>query len=117
MKTLWIGVLCLSLVIPAVSWAHGGKGHHYDDDHRRYHKHKHKHKKKHWHKHHYRKNVHHHYHRDVVVVHERPRREYHRSNLPDLVTFAVISGMTYAIIDNAFYKQSGERYIYTPHRP
>ncbi|WP_330961186.1 hypothetical protein [Photobacterium sp. 53610] len=110
MKNLWIGALCLSLVMPAMSWAHGGRDHGYGHEHRKYYKHKHR------HKHHYHEPRHYH-HRDVVVVHERPRREYHRSNLPELVTFAVISGITYAVIDNAFYKQSGDKYVYTSQRP
>lgn len=78
------------------------KGHH--------HKHHHKHK----HKHHH----HHHYHRKkVVIVKERPRHHhhhhhYHKSRLPEIATFAVIAGITYAIIDNQYYKRRGDNYEY-----
>ncbi|UIP30174.1 hypothetical protein [Photobacterium sp. TLY01] len=117
MKTLWIGILCLSLIAPATSFAHGGRDHGgrdhgYDHGYKKYYKHKHKHRH-----HHHRKPVRHYHHHDVVVIKERPRREYHRTNLPELVTFAVVSGITYAIIDNAFYKKSGDNYVYTPYRP
>lgn len=79
------------------------KGHH--------HHHKHHHK----HKHHH----HHHYHRKkVVIVKERPRHHhhhyhhYHKSRLPEVATFAVIAGITYAIIDNQYYKRRGDNYEY-----
>ncbi|WP_237584160.1 hypothetical protein, partial [Photobacterium halotolerans] len=99
MKTLWIGILCLSLIAPATSFAHGGRDHGgrdhgYDHGYKKYYKHKHK------HRHHHRKPARHYHHREVVVIKERPRREYrreyHRTNLPELVTFAVVSGITYA---------------------
>ncbi len=56
----------------------------------------------------------------VVVVkpnhrpsHKAPsHRSYHHSGLPSTAAFLAIAGITYAIIDNAYYKQSGDQYIY-----
>ncbi|UUM31900.1 hypothetical protein [Vibrio japonicus] len=106
-------ILAVGLATPSGAMAKGRHDHdssyygHYDD-HRGHHKH-HKPRK------HYYKKHHHHHHRDVVVIRERPRYEhYHRSSLPELVTFAVIAGATYAINDNHYYKQRGDNYDYVP---
>jgi len=68
-------------------------------------------KKGHHHKHH---DKHHHddrhsHHRDVVIVKEE-HHSYHKSRLPEIATFAVIAGVSYAIINNTFYKKSGDEY-------
>lgn len=81
-------VASFGLAAPSMAEA---KGHHH-------------HKKKH-HKH---KHCHH-----VVVVKKKQRHDhYHRSRLPEIATFAVIAGATYAIINNAYYKQRGDNYEY-----
>ncbi|MED5524787.1 hypothetical protein [Gallaecimonas pentaromativorans] len=68
----------------------------------------------------------HHYSRDRVIVvqkgyHHRgpaPRhRYYHRSDLAKIATFAVLAGVTYAIVDNVYYQQRGERYEYVSAPP
>ncbi len=53
--------------------------------------------------------------KNVVVIKKRqpPRhRHYRRNSLPRLATFAVIAGVSYAIIDNHYYKRQGDQYIY-----
>ncbi|MDV5167798.1 hypothetical protein [Photobacterium rosenbergii] len=94
------------ITVPNVAEAKGHKhGHHHHHKHK-HHKHKHKHHvvvvkpkpKK---------------HKKVVVVHKYPKhRHYHRSRLPEIATFAVIAGATYAIIDNHYYKRRGDNYEY-----
>ena len=111
-KSLIVGlmsfaVISVGLTVPTEAEARGYKhGHHKH--------HKHKHHKKH-HKHHVvvvkkkpkRPK------KKVVVVHKPPRhRYYHRSRLPEIATFAVIAGATYAIIDNHYYKRRGDKYEY-----
>ncbi|WP_211318293.1 hypothetical protein [Photobacterium sanctipauli] len=94
-------VLSFGLAIPTVAEAHGHKYYH---KHKKHHKHKHKH-----HKHHH----HHHHHKKVVVVKHKPKhKHYHHSRLPEIATFAIVAGATYAIIDNHFYKRRGDRYEY-----
>ncbi|CAE6901268.1 hypothetical protein ACOMICROBIO_FLGHMIGD_01470 [Vibrio sp. B1FLJ16] len=44
-------------------------------------------------------------------------RSYHRSVLPATAAFMMVAGITYAIIDNAYYKQSGDQYIYVEQPP
>ncbi|MGF1681364.1 hypothetical protein [Photobacterium minamisatsumaniensis] len=89
-------ILSFGLVVPNVAEAHG-------------HKHHHKHKKHHKHKHH----KHHKHHKKVVIVKKAPRhRHYHRSRLPEIATFAIVAGATYAIIDNHYYKRRGDNYEY-----
>ncbi|KLV04251.1 hypothetical protein ABT56_15925 [Photobacterium aquae] len=93
-----VAALVMSLGMPGIAEA-GGRHHH------KHHKHKHKH---HHHHHH-----HHHYKKKVVVVHKEPRHHhYHRSRLPEIATFAIIAGATYAIIDNHYYKKRGDSYEY-----
>ncbi|UTV29713.1 hypothetical protein [Photobacterium atrarenae] len=95
---------CTLVVLPATVQA---KWHHHGDH---YHKHRHHKHKHHKHKHHKHRHYHrheHHYHRDVVVVKE---KHYHQSRLPEIATFAVIAGVTYAIVNNTFYKKSGNEY-------
>ncbi len=46
-----------------------------------------------------------------------PHRSYRRSALPATAAFAIFAGVTYAIIDNAYYKQSGDQYIYVEQPP
>lgn len=63
--------------------------------------------------------------KNVVVVqpnyrpsHKAPsHRSYHHSGLPATAAFLAIAGITYAIIDNAYYKQSGDQYIYVEQPP
>ncbi|MGR5063019.1 hypothetical protein [Photobacterium sp. DNB22_13_2] len=104
-----VAIMTFGLATPSVAEAKGHKhGHH----HHKHHKHKHKHHKH--HKHHVvvvkkkpKK------HKKVVVVHKYPKhRHYHRSRLPEIATFAVIAGATYAIIDNHYYKRRGDGYEY-----
>lgn len=101
MKTFMSCFLACTLVaLPATAQA---KWHHHGDHH---HKHRHHKNKHHKHKHHKHRHYHH-YHRDVVVVKE---KQYHQSRLPEIATFAVIAGVTYAIVNNTFYKKSGDEY-------
>ncbi|MBC7000972.1 hypothetical protein BIZ37_00270 [Photobacterium sp. BZF1] len=99
------------ITVPNVAEAKGHKHHH----HHHHHKHKH-HKHKHKHKHHVvvvKKKPPKKKHKKVVVVHKYPKhRHYHRSRLPEIATFAVIAGATYAIIDNHYYKRRGDNYEY-----
>ncbi|KHT57976.1 hypothetical protein C9J03_22845 [Photobacterium gaetbulicola] len=102
-----MAVMSVGLTVPSVAEAKGHKhGHHH-----KHHKHKHY------------KHKHHKHHvvvvkprppkKKVVVVHKPPRhRYYHRSRLPEIATFAVIAGATYAIIDNHYYKRRGDNYEY-----
>ncbi|TDR78953.1 hypothetical protein [Photobacterium lutimaris] len=101
-----VAIMTFGLATPSVAEAKGHKhGHH----HHKHHKHKHKH-----HKHHVvvvKKKPKRH--KKVVVVHKYPKhRHYHRSRLPEIATFAVIAGATYAIIDNHYYKRRGDGYEY-----
>ncbi|WP_440878740.1 hypothetical protein [Vibrio natriegens] len=41
---------------------------------------------------------------------------YHR-DLVDIATFAIFAGITYAIIQDAYYKKSGDRYVYVESPP
>ncbi len=41
---------------------------------------------------------------------------YHR-DLVNIATFAVFAGITYAIINDAYYKKSGDRYVYVENPP
>ncbi|MGR5143956.1 hypothetical protein ACQKPX_20085 [Photobacterium sp. DNB23_23_1] len=100
-----VAIMSFGLATPSVAEA---KGHKHGHKHGHHH-HKHKHHKKHVvvvkkkpKKH-----------KKVVVVHKRPKhRHYHRSRLPEIATFAVIAGATYAIIDNHYYKRRGDDYEY-----
>lgn len=58
-----------------------------------------------------------HYKRPVVIKPVPRHRSYHRSYLPAAATFAVIAGITYAIVDNNYYKQSGDTYVYVEQPP
>ncbi len=46
-----------------------------------------------------------------------PHHSYRRSALPATAAFAILAGVTYAIIDNAYYKQSGDQYVYVEQPP
>ncbi|MCA0936458.1 hypothetical protein LCL85_13035 [Vibrio alginolyticus] len=41
---------------------------------------------------------------------------YHR-DLVDIATFAIFAGITYAIINDAYYQKSGDRYVYVQNPP
>lgn len=98
MKLLISCLLMVSFTLPSFAWAKKGHhgGHHQDVIVV-------KHKKKY---------KHHDDHQNVVVVKE-PQHYYHRSRLPEIATFAVIAGVSYAIVENVFYKKSGDNYVYT----
>ncbi|HIF9128913.1 TPA: hypothetical protein ACX6PG_001226 [Photobacterium damselae] len=103
MKKLIIGMVITTLLVPSMAFAKPHKHHH----HKKHHKDVIIVKPKH-HRHHHR------HHRDVVIV--KPGRPYYkpwyyRSSLPEMATFAVIAGVTYAIVDNMYYKRDGDRYI------
>ncbi|MDX1304364.1 hypothetical protein [Photobacterium sp.] len=102
MKLLITCLLMVSFVLPSFAWAKKGHhgGHHHDVVVV-------KHKKKRHHHHH----DDHHYSQNVVVVNQ-PQHHYHRSRLPEIATFAVIAGASYAIVENVFYKKSGDNYVY-----
>lgn len=42
---------------------------------------------------------------------------YYRSSLPELATFAILAGVTYAIIDNHYYRQTPVGYQYVANPP
>lgn len=108
MKQLLSCLLAVTFLAPTMAWAK--KEHHHDVIVVKHKKHKHKHKYKHKHKHHHVN--------QVIVVHQPPRKQhFHHSSLPEIATFAVIAGVSYAIIDNGFYKKSGERYEYVEKPP
>ncbi|WP_419175026.1 hypothetical protein [Desulfosediminicola sp.] len=44
-------------------------------------------------------------------------RSYHRNHLPSVAAFAMIAGVSYAIIDNMYYRQQGDTYIYMEQPP
>lgn len=44
-------------------------------------------------------------------------RNYHYHKVPRTATYLVIAGITYAVIDNAYYKRSGDQYIYVEQPP
>ncbi|WP_428775042.1 hypothetical protein [Vibrio sp.] len=74
-----------------------------------------KHQDKHFYKHHGHSKHWKKHHTKVVVIEKRSRpehRHYHHSRLPELAAFAVIAGITYAVVDNHFYKQQGDNYVY-----
>ncbi|RTR38719.1 hypothetical protein EKG38_11125 [Shewanella canadensis] len=51
-------------------------------------------------------------------VHKAPKhRSYHHKHLPASASFIVISGISYAIVDNAYYKRNGDQYIYIQQPP
>ncbi|WP_417356720.1 hypothetical protein [Gallaecimonas pentaromativorans] len=46
------------------------------------------------------------------------RHYYHHGNaLAGIATFAVFAGITYAIVNNAYYRQQGDRYVYVDTPP
>ena len=45
------------------------------------------------------------------------RPHYRRWDLPEIATFSVVAGVTYAIVDNLFYKKQGDQYIYVEQPP
>lgn len=51
-------------------------------------------------------------------VHRAPKfRSYHHKYLPASASFIIISGISYAIVDNAYYKRNGDQYIYIQQPP
>ncbi|WKE63958.1 hypothetical protein PVT67_09620 [Gallaecimonas kandeliae] len=67
-----------------------------------------------------------HGHNDKVIVvksgyhHHGPApryRSYHGNALAGLATFAILAGVTYAIVDNAYYRQQGNNYVYVDRPP
>ncbi|EKE76699.1 hypothetical protein [Gallaecimonas xiamenensis] len=44
-------------------------------------------------------------------------RYYHRDALAGIATFAILAGVTYAIVDNAYYRQNGSGYTYVDRPP
>lgn len=44
-------------------------------------------------------------------------RSYHYRNLPRGATFVVIAGITYAVIDNLYYRRSRDTYVYVEQPP
>jgi len=55
---------------------------------------------------------------DHRPVHKAPKhRSYHHKHLPASASFIVISGISYAIVDNAYYKRNGDQYIYIEQPP
>ncbi|MGL6260036.1 DUF6515 family protein [Vibrio sp. WXL103] len=44
-------------------------------------------------------------------------RSYHRKSLPKTATFVVIAGISYAVINNAYYKRSNDTYVYVEQPP
>ncbi|MGF1878629.1 hypothetical protein L4D77_25525 [Photobacterium frigidiphilum] len=106
MKLLITFFLMMSFAVPSYAWADKGHGKGHGKGHKKHHHNtvvivqpKYKKKK-------------HHHHNTVVVVQPPRNRYYHRSRLPEIATFAVIAGISYAIVDNVFYKKSGDRYDY-----
>lgn len=53
----------------------------------------------------------------VVIVHKPSRRSYTHVNLPRATTFVIIAGISYAVIDNAYYKRHNNTYIYVESPP
>ncbi|WP_051202084.1 hypothetical protein [Ferrimonas senticii] len=92
---LLAGMLSLALALPASARPHDGPGHH----HRPHHK-------------------------PVIVVkpnyrpHHKPHKhKYRHRELKKLATFAVFAGATYAVIDNLFYQQRGDHYVFVSQPP
>ncbi|TKB58453.1 hypothetical protein [Ferrimonas aestuarii] len=63
-------------------------------------------------------------HKRVIVVkpgyHHLPYRghyHYHHRDLAGIATFAVFAGITYAIVDNAYYQKQGDTYVYVERPP
>ncbi len=46
-----------------------------------------------------------------------PRNVYERQSLPDAVSFLLLSGITYAVIDGLYYREQGDKYIYVENPP
>ncbi|WP_028108185.1 hypothetical protein [Ferrimonas futtsuensis] len=60
----------------------------------------------------------------VIVVkpgaHHKPHHNhyaYHHKELTRIATFAVYSGVTYAIVDDAYYRKHGDHYLYVESPP
>lgn len=51
------------------------------------------------------------------VRHAPKIRSYHHKHLPATASFVVISGFSYAIVNNAYYKRNGDQYIYIDQPP
>ncbi len=50
--------------------------------------------------------------------HNKPSKTvYKQSDLKSSAVYAVLSGVTYAVIDNIFYRQNGDNYTYVPKPP
>ncbi|WP_115717601.1 hypothetical protein [Gallaecimonas mangrovi] len=130
MKKLLISSLTVAslMLSPLAAYAHTnghddhGKDHGYDEHH--HDNHDHHHDDHHYDDHHDRHGPPPHHDRVIVVDrgfhHQGPpprHRYYHRSDLANIATFAVLAGVTYAIIDNVYYRKSGDRYEYISKPP
>ncbi|NLS12971.1 hypothetical protein HGP28_08715 [Vibrio sp. SM6] len=51
------------------------------------------------------------YKRPIVIVPKR-HRAYHKHHLPKAAAFIAIAGITYAVINNAYYQRQGDQYIH-----
>jgi len=51
------------------------------------------------------------------VRHAPKIRSYHHKHLPASASYLVIAGISYAIVDNAYYKRNGDQYIYIQQLP
>ncbi|MDR9830490.1 DUF6515 family protein [Vibrio sp. FNV 38] len=51
-------------------------------------------------------------------VHKAPtHRSYHRNHLPKGAAFVLIAGVSYAVINNAYYQRSNDTYVYVEQPP
>lgn len=57
----------------------------------------------------------------VVVLPSKPHRphrpHYKKWDLPKVATFAVIAGLTYAVINDQYYEQKGDTYVHVDNAP
>ncbi|WP_341503881.1 DUF6515 family protein [Gallaecimonas sp. GXIMD4217] len=110
-------LLMASLIAPPVLAAGPGHGHGAvavkASHHRGHHKFRH-HRKHHYGHHRY---GHHRHYRHYRHHGHHYRHSYHRSLLPDLVTFVVLAGVTYAVIDGLYYRKRGDEYRYVERPP
>ncbi|WP_117232609.1 hypothetical protein [Vibrio maerlii] len=44
-------------------------------------------------------------------------RSYHRHKVPKYASYIILAGVSYAIIDNMYYKRSGDTYVYVEQPP
>ncbi|PMH45029.1 hypothetical protein BCU68_11350 [Vibrio sp. 10N.286.49.B3] len=53
----------------------------------------------------------------IVVVKPPVRRSYRRVDLPTAAAFVMIAGISYAVINNAYYKHTNDNYVYVEQPP